>query len=356
MKSSFISVIIPMRAISDVLLHENLPSFNEQRYKNFEVIILPNEMSEHDQTLLKKYRFLRIIPTKKIHRPALKRDIGAKHAKGDILAFIDDDAFAKKKWLKNAVEVFDKKQVGAVCGPGILPKNAQFWEQVFDEVLKTSVGSGGFAYRFVRRPARYVDDYPSMNFLIKKKLFKKLGGFNSDYWPGEDSKLCEDLVYKLGEKIYYDPSVTIYHHRRNNLIGYLKQHGNYGFHRGAFFAHGDRNSRRLTYVIPTVFVGYLFLLALLTIFNLKFLILNKFLIFNFSRIAGSSSAGKFLIIPLILYIIILLYTGMTALRNTKSLKIAIFSAIVLFLTHVIYGVQFIKGFFSGKIKKKNIYN
>ncbi len=343
MKSIKISIIIPVRSITRFLIEENLPAFASQSFKDFEVIVLPNNRSNlpagrqaSEVLLLRKYKFLRIIPTYKISRPAQKRDIGAKYAKGEILAFIDDDAFPQKNWLRNANTVFQKKDVGAVCGPGILPKSALFWERVFDEVLMTKVGSGGFSYRFVKESARYVDDYPSMNFLIKKKLFKKLGGFNSNYWPGEDSKLCEDLVYTLHEKIYYDPSVTIYHHRRDNLYGYLKQHGNYGFHRGAFFAHGDKNSRRITYLIPTFFVLYLCALV-------------------FSITSTHNITRLLSFVPLALYSMLLLSLIYSAFKNTNNLKISLSSAIVLFLTHLIYGIRFIQGFFVGLIKKERIY-
>ncbi|MGB4966499.1 MAG: glycosyltransferase [Microgenomates group bacterium] len=342
MKQPFISVIIPLLKLSETLLEENLPAFEHQTFKHFEVIVLPNESSELDKALLKKYKFLKIIPTKKVTRPALKRDIGAKNAQGDILAFIDDDAHPQNGWLKNAVHVFNKKNVAAVCGPGIIPKNAPLWERVFDEVLKTKVGSGGFAYRFIKQPARYVDDYPSMNFLIKKDVFSSLGGFNNEFWPGEDSKLCEDIVYKLNEKIYYDPAVTIYHHRRNDLTGYLRQHGNYGFHRGAFLAHGDKNSRRITYLIPTFFLVYLFFLSALVVFT----ILRGSSLSIFIYIAA---------IPAILYAFLLLLLARSSYKNTNSLKISILSAIVLFLTHVIYGVRFIKGFYAGSTKKEKIY-
>ena len=342
MKQSFVSVIIPLLKLSDTLLEESLPALEQQTLKHFEVLVLPNETSDLDKNLMKKYTFLKIIPTKKISRPALKRDIGAKNAKGDILAFIDDDAFPQNGWLKNAVHVFNKKNIAAVCGPGIIPKNTPVWERIFDEVLKTKMGSGGFAYRFVKQPARYVDDYPSMNFLIKKDVFSSVGGFNNDFWPGEDSKLCEDIVYKLGEKIYYDPAVTIYHHRRNNLKEYLYQHGNYGFHRGAFFAHGDKNSRRITYVIPTFFVLYLFFFIALGLIML---------------LRGSSFTSHIYIaiFPAILYVLLLLLMAFGAFKNTKSLKISFLSAIVLFLTHIRYGVAFIKGFYIGLTKNEKIY-
>ncbi len=342
MKQSFVSVIIPLLKLSDTLIEESLPAFDQQTLKHFEVIMLPNESSSIDKELLRKYKFLRIIPTKNITRPALKRDIGAENAKGDILAFIDDDAYPQNGWLKNAVHIFNKKNVAAVCGPGIIPKNAPLWEKIFDEVLKTKMGSGGFAYRFVKQPARYVDDYPSMNFLIKKSVFNTLGGFNNDFWPGEDSKLCEDIVYKLGEKIYYDPTVTIYHHRRNDLKGYLRQHGNYGFHRGAFFAHGDKNSRRITYLIPTFFLLYIFFLTSLGLF----ILLRGSALTLYIYICTS---------PAILYALLLLLQVRSAFKNTKSLKISILSAIVLFLTHVIYGVEFVKGFYTGLTKNEKIY-
>src|SRR3989339_749706 len=262
MKKPLVSIIIPVKEISDYLRNENLPAFVIQSYKNFEVIILPNKSNKENKKLFAKYKWLKIIPTGKVTQPAEKRDIGAKNAKGSILAFIDDDAYPATDWLKKAIQYFNSKKTEVICGPGIIPQKTNIWEKIFDEILISPVGSGGYQYRFVQKHARFIDDYPSMNFLIKKDVFQKLGGFNSEYWPGEDSKLCEDLVYKYKGRIYYNSAILVYHHRRNNLIGFLKQHANYGFHRGAFFAHGDRNSKRFSYLVPTIFVFYIIFLVL----------------------------------------------------------------------------------------------
>jgi len=321
----FISIIIPVRAINDYLRDENFPAFVSQSYKHFEVIVLPNSATEEDKKLEIKYPWLRIIPTYNITRPAEKRDRGAKEAKGTILAFIDDDAYPSSNWLEKAIYFFEKKKTEVICGPGILPKNTSAWEKIFDEILKSSVGSGGYQYRFVQKTERYIDDYPSMNFLIQKDVFEKLGGFNSDFWPGEDSKLCEDLVYKLKGKIFYHPSILVYHHRRNTLSGYLKQHANYGYHRGAFFAHGDKNSQRVSYLIPSFFIFYLVLFPILySIYHIPYTLLPL---------------GAYLLLGLFLII--------------QSQTIATFP--VLFLTHVVYGTMFIKGFVVGLIKKNKIY-
>ncbi len=338
----FITVIIPVKQLTYHLIFENLPAFAEQTYKNFEVLVLPNEHSQYDLTLLKTYKWLKIIPTGKISRPAQKRDIGAQNANGEILAFIDDDAYPDKNWLKNSSLIFKSNKIAALCGPGVLPEHSDFWEKIFDQVVKTFIGSGGYGYRFSPEKKRYVDDYPSMNFLIKKKVFSKLGGFNSDYWPGEDSKLCEDLVYKEKGEILYHPSIVVYHHRRKSLRSYLTQHAGYGFHRGAFFAHGDKNSRRLSYLIPTFFVIYVGFSFLFAIFYLFFQ--PNFLL-----------PTTFYFIPAIFYLFAMCYLFFLSLFNTKNILIGFGSVLTLFLTHVVYGILFVKGLIKGYFAKNRIY-
>lgn len=339
MNRPIVSVIIPVKEIGYFLIFENLQAFTKQDYIFFEVIVLPNAHTPYDLELLKQYKFLRIIPTGKITRPAEKRDRGVQEARGSIIAFIDDDAYPTETWLEKAVANFEDKKVAAVCGPGVIPPTANRWEKIFDEGLKSPIGSGGYAYRFFpKSPPRYVDDYPSMNFLIQKDIFLKLGGFNSDFWPGEDSKLCNDLVYKEKGKIYYDPDVMIYHHRRNNLKDYLKQHAQYGFHRGAFFAEGDKNSRRPTYLMPTAFVVYLFVLLLT------------------SPLILANRLSIVMAVPGILYAFLLTYQFSSSLINTRDLFLALGSACTLFLTHVVYGIMFMKGFFKKAIQRQGIYD
>ncbi len=327
MQKPLVSIIIPVKKITKYLRNENLPAINKQTYKNFEVIIVPNKKTDTDQELLSKYNWLKIVASGPISRPARKRDLGVKQAKGEILAFIDDDAYPSTNWLQTAVKVFNQKQVEAVCGPGLLPHKTNTWEKIFSETLKTSFGSGGYQYRFTKDKPRFVDDYPSMNFLIRKDIFVKLGGFNSKYWPGEDSKLCENLVYNYHGRIYYSPNVYVYHHRRDNLIGFLKQYSSYGSHRGSFVAQGDKNSCRITYFVPTFFLFYL--LALVR--------------FN----------GAIFFIPLLLYILLQIRLFIKSFFNTKNLLIAMAAALIVFLMHITYGAMFVYGFIKGLINQRH---
>ena len=333
------SIIIPVRKIGDFITKENLPSFEKLSLINFEVILLPNSKSSIDKILLEKYRWLKIIATHKITRPAQKRNIGAEKSEGEILAFIDDDAYTSPKWLTKANEIFKNNKIDAVCGPGVLPPNTNLWEKTFDQILNSNLGSGGFTYRFTKQKARYVDDFPSMNFLIRKKIFLGLGGFDNDYWPGEDSKLCEMLVYKNRGLIFYHPDVFIYHHRRNNLRDFLRQHSQYGFHRGAFYSHGDKNSKSIVYFIPSIFILYLICIAVFTGLNQ----------FNFNIFYYIS------LLPLIFYFVAILINSSIATIKSKNVWIGILSIGVMFFMHLVYGLYFLKGVFVGWHKKESIY-
>lgn len=331
---SKISVIIPCKNISQFLTRENLPALDKQVYKNFEVIIIIDHNEQYNTQILKKYPWLDVLSSKKVTRPAEKRDYGFKKARGDIIAFIDDDAYPHPTWLYRAVQLFKDQKISAVCGPGILPPHGKLWEKVGDAVLHTWLGAGEYQYRFAQKKSRFVDDYPSMNFFIRTQIFKRLGGFNNEYWPGEDSKLCNDLVYKMKGKILYHPSVLVYHHRRNNLTAYLAQHANYGYHRGAFFAQGDTNSRKISYCIPTFFILYLGFLFIYSIFLRRIFFFPVFFL------------------PFFIYLVALFYACIKTFLRTKDFTVSLFTPFVLFFTHTAYGILFIKGFY----KKNHIYD
>ncbi len=335
-----ISIIIPVRELSYHLIFENIPALNLQNFKNFEVVVLPNEHSQYDLTLLKKYRWLRIIPTGKVTRPAAKRNIGAKEARGKYLAFIDDDAYPDRSWLERSVRLLKRSRARAVCGPGIVPSDATTWERAFDLLLRSWIGSGTYSYRFVQKPSRFVLDHPSMNFIMHRVDFVNLRGFKNDYWPGEDSKLCNEIVTQLRGRIRYDPSILVYHHRRPSLRAFLKQHDQYGFHRGAFFAHGDSNSRELSYVVPALFVMYLSLYPVLLLC---------------SWISSSPQSAVLITAPLMLYGLLSIVFLIQSLINSRSITVAFKALLALISMHLVYGTAFIRGFKKGRKKYRSIY-
>lgn len=245
-----VSVVIACPGDS-AMLREGLAAILAGSLRPLEIVVLPDEPFEWqgDSAVV-------VHATGKV-RPAEKRNAGIALARGEVVAFIDDDAYPDANWLEYAVKYFTDASVGAVGGPGVTPPNDSRLRRLGGEVYENPLVSGGYRYRYraggVRRD---VDDFPSCNLLVRKSVLEAIGGYRTDFWPGEDTLLCRDILAH-GLRIVYDPWVVVYHHRRALFAAHLRQLGRYAFHRGYFVKRYPDNSRHFAYFVPTAFVAYL---------------------------------------------------------------------------------------------------
>ena len=304
------SIIIPVRK-TNPYLKETLDKLKKQSLKNFEVLIITDKISGSAN-------------------PAEKRNLGAKKAKGDYLVFFDDDSYPNQNYFKNAFKLINQNpHISGFCGPCLTPPKDNIFQKASGLVWSSWLGSGGAGhYRNNISTKRFVDDYPSVNLIIKKKDFNEIGGFVTSYWPGEDTLLCLALTKNLHQKILYHPILVVYHHRRKVIVPHLQQITRYAIHRGFFARKFPQTSFRIGYLLPSFFVFYLL-----------FLIIN-FLIFNY----------YLLYIPLYLYISILLITLVKFIFNKNSLVLSLLAIISIPITHIYYGILFLNGFFKKDVK------
>ena len=303
MKSKpFFSIIIPVRTETDYL-RQTVKKLNRQSFKSYELIVITDKISG-------------------TANPAQKRNLGAKMSQGKYLAFLDDDSYPHPDWLKNVhQQILLQPTISAFCGPCLTPPDDDIYRQASGLVWSSYLGSGGAGtYRNQVSTPRYVDDFPSVNLIVKRSDFIKIHGFNTNHWPGEDTILCLDIVTKLHNQIYYHPSVIVYHHRRQVIIPHLQQITRYALHRGNFARIYPQTSLRLGYLLPSIFFIYCLLFPFLV------------------------SSFQFLIYPLYLYFLLLLITFINFLITSYSLLVSVFAVITIPLTHLYYGVLFIVGY------------
>lgn len=331
-KMPLISVIVPVKQINNYLRREIIPALKGQTFKHFELIIVPDKKPKKE----KLPTFVRLVPSYPLTGPADKRDSGVKKARGEILAFLDDDAYPEKNWLRNAVPYFKNPQIAGVCGPGITPPKNNLKQKVSGFVWQTWLGAGGNTYRCKPAEKREVDDYPTFNLIIRKRDFEKVGGFDSQFWPGEDTKLCHDLVYKLKKKIIYDPKILVFHHRRPIFIPHLKQIARFGLHRGFFTKILPKTSLRIGYFIPLFFVIWLFSVPILKFLSPFYLPPLLFLLY---------------LLSLLVYLLLILITTFNLLTEEKDWKAAFLLIPAIISTHLVYGVMFAKGLLVRKLKR-----
>jgi glycosyltransferase involved in cell wall biosynthesis len=326
------SIIIPVQKINEYIL-ETCGKLGELRNKNFEIIIFPDEIEKSNPEMEKKLG-ARIIPTGAVS-PAIKRDLAIEHARGKYLAFTDDDAYPDEKWLDIAEKHLRNEDVSAVGGPQLTPEDDSFWQKVSGAMFMSVLSGGAIIRYWPGKKIQEVDDWPTVNFIMKKKDFEEIGGFDSAYWPGEDTKLCLDIIKKLQKKILYIPEMVVFHHRRAGFRKHLKQTGNYGLHRGYFAKVFPETSLKLVslYFVPSLFVA--------------------FVVFGFVGSFFSTMVLVMYLLGLGAYVAALVISTILLVPKTKSVMISIATIPYLISFHVWYGIRFVKGFvFTKELKSK----
>lgn len=311
-----VSIIIPVKEVNDYI-RQAMEHYASLDYENFEILIFPDYASSEE------FPNTRIIPSGEVG-PADKRDMALQYAEGQIFAFIDDDAYPRADWLKNAVKYFEHADVGAVGGPAVTAPEDDIWQQASGKVYESFLCSGGYVYRYLPREEREADDLPSVNLIVRRDVFEKVGGYDSNYYPGEDTKLCLDIV-ESGMKIIYSPDVLVYHHRRRVFKQHLRQATNYAKHRGYFAKALPKTSCKPAYFIPSLFVLGLVCGPILSCF------IPVLWYFYFAVI--------------MLYLILLI----CSIRKVDSFSVWVLAFLGIIATHIGYGLMFIRGLCSKEL-------
>lgn len=94
-------------------LGDTLEGLKQQTYDNFEVIVVNGPSQDNTEEVAKSYNIRYYTAPYNISK---SRNVGIKHAAGDIIAFIDDDAVPEPKWLEDIVKAYEDPKVGAAGG------------------------------------------------------------------------------------------------------------------------------------------------------------------------------------------------------------------------------------------------
>ena len=313
------SIIIPVKSINDYV-RETVPHIQRLAGPQWELMVIPNEEEPNEWPGDGR---VRVFPSGRVG-PGAKRDMGAAQACGEVLVFLDDDSYPEPNLLEVATRYFYDPEVIALGGPGITPPSDAFWQRVSGAVFLSRF-TGGAPERYVPVGiARQMDDWPSVNLLVRREVFLAVGGFDCKYWPGEDTRLCLKLK-QTGKKLMYAPEMSVWHHRRAGLRAHLKQIGAYGLHRGYFARHYPETSFRPKYFVPSVFA--IFVLMSLAAFLIP------------------TPAFELFIFGWGLYGIALL-AGLVGIMKYERPSVAFASLVYVPITHFYYGVQFIRGYFK----------
>ena len=174
-RKPFISIIIP--TLNEEGYIENcLKSIKSQSYKNYEIIVVDGGSKDKTVKIAKKYANKVIIDKRR--GPAVARNTGAKHAKGDILIFSDADVIFPRGSLRKIKKEFEGLG-GASC-------RLDF----FDARKKYCILFKIFGY-FLDVCNKIGVNLTNISiFIYKKSVFEAVGGFNENFLASEDQELA----------------------------------------------------------------------------------------------------------------------------------------------------------------------
>ncbi len=190
-----------------------IDSISHNNYKNCEIILVIDGNEDLKQKMDSKYKGtdnMIIIENKKNEGPSVSRNRGVEIAKGDIIVFIDDDAFAEHDWLERIVKNFSDYLEIDACGGKLLPLYDD-GAQILPEELLWTVGC---TYKGHPEERQFVRNVISANMAVRKKVFKDIQFekmFDGKNWKMEDTLFGLRLSMRRGDAILYDPDMIVHH-------------------------------------------------------------------------------------------------------------------------------------------------
>jgi len=227
-KHPFCSIIVPTynRPRQIILCLEALSRIN-YAHPRFEVIVVDDGSRLPVQTFISPFfdKMNLTVITQKNAGPSMARNAGAKCAKGDFLAFTDDDCMPAPDWLQTLSNRFKISPGCAIVGRCV---NA-LEDNMFDSASQMLIEYLHAYYNHDHNQARFIT---SNNLSLPTKQFHAVWGFDTIFSNagGEDREFCEHWRH-YGYRVIYAPEVLVRHSHGLKFSSFWRQHFNYG--RGA---------------------------------------------------------------------------------------------------------------------------
>jgi GT2 family glycosyltransferase len=195
-----------------------LDALQRADYPCFEVIVVDDGSSDGTAAVAEDFDARLIsIPNGGLSNA---RNVGWQAAKGEIVAYLDDDTAPDPHWLRYLGATFEATEFAGVAGPNIA------WPG--DGLVAESVDHAPGNPTHVLLTDQEAEHLPGCNMAFRKQCLAAVGGFDPQFRiAGDDVDLCWRLQQR-GWRLGFHPAAVVWHHRRGTVRGYWNQQVNYG--------------------------------------------------------------------------------------------------------------------------------
>ena len=148
------------------------------------------------------------------------RNIGLQNATGEIIAYIDDDAWPDTHWLNYLALTFKNSTCAGAGGPNIRPSG--------DGTVPDSVADSPGGPIHVMLTDVEAEHLPGCNMAFRKKALESVGGFDPRFrTAGDDVDLCWRMQAS-GLSLVFSPAAVVWHRAPGTVAAYWNQQFGYG--------------------------------------------------------------------------------------------------------------------------------
>jgi O-antigen biosynthesis protein len=188
-------------------------------YPWLETIVVDDGSTDETPEIAQRYADVRLLRVTHCGL-AEARNEGFRAARGELIAYLDADAFPPPEWPYYLALGLDAPNVGGVGGPNVPPADDPPGAHIVAR-------SPGGPVHVLTSDSR-AEHIPGCNMAFWKLLLNEIGGFDPIYTAaGDDVDLCWKALDR-GWTIAFHPAAIVWHHRRSDLRSYLRQQWTYG--------------------------------------------------------------------------------------------------------------------------------
>ncbi|MBI4548518.1 MAG: glycosyltransferase [Ignavibacteriae bacterium] len=325
-----VSIVVPVKNGSSTL-DPCLRSIKRSYYKNIEVIVADDHSTDNSTDVAGRFNCT-VISVEDGHGANNARNFGAKHAKGDILVFIDSDIMVRRETILGIVETLEEEGLDAVVGI----YTARHRHETFVSQYKNL----WVRYSYLKSP-------PAIDWLfgaisgIKRPAFEKLGGFNVDLLAhrGHDDIELGKRFARANLSISMNMDIEVEHLKNYTLRSFIKNE----FHRSVGFAELATRLGETTKSLKRGFVNVYPSFVLSTVFSIIFIGIIV-------AVVSGLISYWYLIAGVFLYLLMNI-RFLNYLEQVRGLFAMIVMIPFLFIDHVVCFVGSLVGILRGLRKK-----
>jgi len=200
-------------------IRDPLDALQRLEYPDYEVIVVDDGSQDGMATIVKEYD-VQVIVHPQNQGLSCARNTALSAATGEIIAYIDDDAYPDPHWLTYLAISLMNGEYAAVGGPNIPPLG--------DGWIADCIANAPGGPTHVLLSDQVAEHIPGCNMAFWKARLQDIGGFDPRFRAaGDDVDICWRLQQQ-GWTIGFSPAAVVWHHRRNSLKAYWRQQRGYG--------------------------------------------------------------------------------------------------------------------------------